>query len=278
MNTKLVLVEGIPGSGKTTFAGKIKDWLADQGQAVNLYLEGAAHPADLAWTARLCQKDYEEMLRRYEKHTPAIQSQTHWEEGFALVSYTQLQNIPFAFYEEMAAYEVYDLRSTPEEFCRLHQQRWKTFGQKAAREPRITLFECAFFQNQLNELLLWHRAEEADIYPHLSGLLGLVSALAPVLVYLAPSDIAATVQRIAVSRVSEYGNWIDQCIAYCENTPYGKAKGLSGREGVLDVFQLRREMECRLLPRLGIPYTIVSYEDGNWAAAWADITAFLQTC
>ena len=51
MVTKLILLEGIPGSGKTTFARKIAEWFRRMGITVNLFSEGQSHPADLGWNA-----------------------------------------------------------------------------------------------------------------------------------------------------------------------------------------------------------------------------------
>ncbi len=51
MNTKLILVEGIPGSGKSTFARRIAGHYQALGQTVRLYNEGDYHPADVAWNA-----------------------------------------------------------------------------------------------------------------------------------------------------------------------------------------------------------------------------------
>lgn len=49
MNSRLILVEGIPGAGKTTTARKIKEKLIDEGKEAILYEEGMSHPADMAW-------------------------------------------------------------------------------------------------------------------------------------------------------------------------------------------------------------------------------------
>ncbi|WP_017417227.1 zeta toxin family protein [Clostridium tunisiense] len=49
MDNKLILVEGIPGAGKTTTARRIKKRLISEGKNVILYEEGMSHPADMAW-------------------------------------------------------------------------------------------------------------------------------------------------------------------------------------------------------------------------------------
>jgi len=42
------MVEGIPGSGKSTFAQKIEEFYTKHNLKANLYNEGSFHPADLA--------------------------------------------------------------------------------------------------------------------------------------------------------------------------------------------------------------------------------------
>lgn len=56
MENKLILVEGIPGAGKTTTARRIKKKIMSEGKNVILYEEGMSHPADMAWNAYLKRK------------------------------------------------------------------------------------------------------------------------------------------------------------------------------------------------------------------------------
>ena len=58
MNSRLILVEGIPGVGKTTTARKIKAKLIEEGKDVILYEEVMSHPADMAWNAYLKEEEY----------------------------------------------------------------------------------------------------------------------------------------------------------------------------------------------------------------------------
>ena len=62
MDTKLILVEGIPGSGKSTIANKIREYLESQNIDTTLFNEGDAHPADLAWCSYIPENEYKDII------------------------------------------------------------------------------------------------------------------------------------------------------------------------------------------------------------------------
>ena len=67
MNSRLILVEGIPGAGKTTTARKIKEKLIDEGKEAILYEEGMSHPADMAWNACLKEDEYNDFIKKVDE-------------------------------------------------------------------------------------------------------------------------------------------------------------------------------------------------------------------
>ncbi|MCL2463410.1 MAG: hypothetical protein FWF44_12145, partial [Defluviitaleaceae bacterium] len=128
MKTKLILVEGIPGSGKTTTAGKIAEYYRKQGASVNLYLEGQAHPADLGWIACVPKALYEDLLDKYGGFRRDIEDNTTFDGDCAMVAYTQVKADDDLFYKEMESYEVYNGRVPDDTFFSLHYGRWRGFG------------------------------------------------------------------------------------------------------------------------------------------------------
>ncbi len=277
MKNKLILVEGIPGSGKTTSAKKIAEYLRERGETVNLYLEGDAHPADLGWIARLPIAKLDEIIARYDNFREVIEAQTTIDSEFALVAYTKVSGVPREFYAEMSEFEVYDGRVSDDVFCKLHYERWQTFAQQSAQRNEINIFECAFLQNHINEMLVWRLANESVIIDHLNRLLDTVREMSPVLIMLYPMDIQETITWIAKERVSPYGNWIDHCIQYCEDSPYGKLHNIKGFEGALHVFETRRQIEKAALAHINIPHTVIENQDFDWDDNWARICGFLDS-
>jgi len=215
-------------------------------------------------------------LEKYAPLRAEIQNFTVFEGEFAIIAYTLVKTDDKDFYKELAAYEVYDGRVPDDVFINLHYKRWRAFGRNAADIDALNIFECAFLQNHVNELLFWRNADEDAIISHHNKLLASVKSLSPVLVYLSQPDIRETIGRIAAERVSnENGNWIDGCIAYCENSPFGKRRGIKGFEGAMEFFAIRKHLEMKILAQLSIPYIIVDNSDYDWDDVWRKIEAYL---
>ena len=271
------MVEGIPGSGKTTFARKIADYYRNRGVAVNLYNEGQAHPADLAWSACVPLNRLGALLKKYDGLENEIRENMHIDGDYAIIAYTQVKTENREFYKELENYEVYDNRVAFDVFCRLHISRWDTFGKQAVEKDELNIFECAFLQNHINELQNFQLASKTDIEKHLNKLLSSVLGLSPVLIYLSQPDIRETIDRIAKERVSEHGNWMDMASKYVENSPYGKANGLRGFDGLIRCIEDRKKIELGVLKSLPISSIIIENTEYDWESVWKSIEAYLKT-
>lgn len=258
---RLILVEGLPGSGKTTFAKMLGRKLAEAGQEVRLYVEGDLHPADLAWCAYLTPEEYQAVCQKYPDCADALeQTREEWNGGTVL-AYSRIGGLP----EELAGYleqkEIYDGRVGTERFCALQKSRWKKFGREAAG---TAIFECAFLQNTVNELTLFACMEEDALFRHLKELADSVSRLDPLVLYL-DMDAEAAVNRAAEERVDGRGNrvWEQRVSEYISASPYGRKHGLSGVSGMYRYFETRRQLELRLLERLPVEACRVPMDPEN---------------
>lgn len=275
METKLVMVEGIPGSGKTTFAKRIADYYTHRGVQTRLYLEGDSHPADLAWQACIPAEQADRILAPYAALRDDIDRHTRYSEGYAVVAYTKVQTDNYAFYQDMERFEACDNRASMDVYQDLHLKRWAAFGKESREQDELTVFECAFFQNHLSELMHFRLFDRDKMKPYFLELLRTVEQLNPVLVYLSQPDIRETVERVARQRVSEHGNWIDAFIQYSENSPYGKAHGIKGLDGAVRCLEERKRMERELLRVLPLQTILVENSDYNWETMWNTVEAEL---
>lgn len=255
---RLYIVEGIPGSGKTTYAKRLAASLRFRGEDVDLYVEGDLHPADMAWCALLSAQEYEAVCEENPALKPEIEENASAWNDRKIVAYTRIPRLEKRLYDFFESKEVYDGRVPKEAFSGVHESRWRSFAQRARG---ISVFECALMQNHVNELALFHCAGEREITEAVLRLVDCVRSLDPVVLYL-NADSRKALDRAARSRLDENGErvWESRVAEYIENSPYGKKTGLAGVEGMYRYFEQRRQMELRILASLPVETRIVPVE------------------
>lgn len=272
MKNRLILVEGIPGSGKTTISKKIRDYLIDRGFDVELYNEGDSHPVDLAWNALLTKEEYKRLINNNNKeYENVLKENSIFEEDYVIVAYTKLglnkdQNELMKYFE---AHEVYDGRVSLDIFKEIHLRRWRRFGQEMKKEKdKITIFECAFFQNHINELLAVHEKDIHYIILYLKEFIETVLDLNPKLIYLNQTSVRNTLDRVAKERVSEnkevYPDWIDLVIEYFKNSNYGKSNKVNDFDDVVQYFKKRQDIELKAIENLSINSFLIDNSNYDW--------------
>jgi hypothetical protein len=199
------------------------------------------------------------------------------EDGYAVVPYIKFPIEDKSFYQLMESYEVYDNRVGFDIFSNLHLRKWKRFGEQAQKIEELTVFECAFLQNHINELLLFHCMAEDEIEKYLLNLIATVKELEPILIYLNQPSVHETISRVSAVRVNEEGEkvWMERVIAYIENSPFGKAHSLSGFEGMVSYFEYRKKLELNIISKLPIETYILDNSNYDWTKTWEDIKEIL---
>lgn len=272
MQHKLILVEGIPGAGKTTTARKIKKDLMDQGFQVNLYEEGMSHPADISWQAVLLKEEYDEfkqecleLWRNSKKSITSeelmnlIEEQVRLEEDYALLAYTKIRFPEEQYWNLMgkvASKEMCDGRSSLFDFKKIHLKRWSNFAQKVSELDEVNIFECAFLQNHIFELMGVYEKSDEEILFYLRELMETVKDLNPMIVYIKPDSVEAVIGKAAEERKApntSRKDWIDEISDWVSNSNYGKHHNLQGKTGVIEFCSERLRLDQYMLKHLGIP-------------------------
>jgi len=273
--TQLILVEGIPGSGKTSVAQFITAWLAARGFETALYLEGDwSHPADFESAACLNRNQYEEIKAQFPQQAAFLDQYVTVQGRDYFFSYRQIEHedreqIPPALIDALAYFEIYELPI--EKFRRLLLQRWQSFADHAAHENRIYIFECCFLQNPLTMYLGRNAESVVSSQTFILKIAESIRILNPYLIYLYPENVEATLRSVARTRPSE---WLDFVIAYHMQQGYGKVQGWQGFEGLVQFYELRQRVELDLLNRL--PFSTYAVRHIDWAQDYVHIESGLQ--
>lgn len=276
MNSRLILVEGIPGAGKTTTARKIKEKLIDEGKEAILYEEGMSHPADMAWNACLKEDEYNDFIKKCsemwegskksiskEELISRIQRQTRIEDNNVILAYTKIdfpEDCYLSLIGDVASKEICDGRKSLDEFRDIHLRRWSKFAEQALLNDNIYIFECAFLQNHIFELLGVYEKSDEEIYLYLKILLETVKSLSPSIVYIEPSSVEDIIIQAANERKSPEGSgpdWIDEVANWVSNMNFGKSHNLKGIEGVFYFCKERLRIDKLMIEKLNVPVTII---------------------
>ena len=239
---KNVYIEGIQGTGKTTLLRLLGQQLPDY----HVYWEGDYCPVELAWCTYMTEAEYQLALEDFSNLADEIKKRTTIEGNRYIVEYTRILAERRDFYEYMERFEIYNGRRSLEEFKQILLTRYTNF------EGSGNVFECSFFQNTMEELLLYYDMAEQDIIEFYEELFAALKDKEFVMLYLQSDAIEENILQIKKERSDNSGNemWYPLMLRYLNETPYGKEHPFAGVEDMAKHFRRRMEMELKVIEKV----------------------------
>lgn len=246
---KNIFIEGMQGSGKTT----LLEALSQKLQGYRTYREGDISPVELAWCGYLTKEQYEQVLHKFPELSSAVRAHTKEEGELRIVAYTRIRTENVDFYQHMEQFEIYNGRRAFEEFRDIIFRRYGAFRGEG------NLFECSFFQNILDDMLLFYQLEEDAIIAFYRKLFSQVEREKFCLVYLDSENYGENLEQIRKERVDETGKevWYELMLHYLRQSPYGKSCPDSDDACLMAYFDRRRRVEKRIISEVLEGYCVV---------------------
>ena len=236
---KNIFVEGIQGMGKSTLVNAISREMTE----VQVCREGDYSPIDLAWCTWMTKAEYEAVLEKYSEIRNEIMKYTVEEDEHYIVAYTKILTDILGFHKDLENYEIYNGRKTFAEWKEIVLTRFKRFRGTGY------LFECAFFQNIMEDLILFHECSDEEIVDFYRELFDVVDKENFFLFYLYSEKIEEILQVVKKERSDHAGNemWYPLMMNYLKDSPYGKKHGYEGFEDMVAHFKHRQSLELRVI-------------------------------
>ncbi|MEH7883934.1 hypothetical protein V7654_06375 [Bacillus sp. JJ1609] len=258
MNTKLILVEGLPGSGKSTTAKLIQEILIEQNVKAELYMEGNLdHPADYEGVAYFTEEEFANLLEVNESLGQILQDKVMVKRGRRLLPYMKIKTelgdeFPDKLLEEISKKDVYELPL--EENIAVIAESWEEFAKQAEANDLVYVFECCFIQNPVTIGMIKYGAPDDTSIHYVKKLADAVGNLNPLLVYVKQEDIDKSFRKAVIERSED---WFSGFVHYYTTQGYGLENELNGLDGTIEVLKARQELEFEILKHLNLPKVIV---------------------
>lgn len=236
---KNIFVEGIQGMGKSTLTNEISRVLPK----FQVCREGDYSPVDLAWCAWLSEDEYNTILKRFESIKDDIMAKTIHEKDHVVISYTQIITDVPNFHKELEQYEVYNGRKTMQDFKKIIFSRYENF------QDAGYIFECSFFQNIIEDLILFHLLSDDEIVDFYHELYQIVNKENFLLFYLYSDKLEENIKAIQKERCDNSGNelWYPMMLQYLIHSPYGAKHGYQSFDDMISHFMHRQKLELRII-------------------------------
>lgn len=274
MNTKLIIVEGLPGFGKSTTAQLINDILSQNKIEVELFLEGNLnHPADYDGVSCVNKFEFDRLLSNSGDFKEVLLKRVLKKGSNYLLPYRKIKNefgdqFSDELFNDISRNDIYELPF--DKNVELIADKWQDFAEIALEDDKVYIFECCFIQNPLTIGMIKYGEQKEKIINYVMKVAKIIENLNPMLFYVEQDDLEFSFRKALKERNPE---WSTGIVDYYTNQGYGKEHNHSGVEGAIKVLEARRNLELEIFDMLKMKKEKINntkYEIGSYRSMLKD--------
>lgn len=259
MKHHIIMMEGLPGTGKSTLARWLNNYLEHHGISTNLLLEGDnAIPADYYETAVLTREEYATILNTNDSLHSLLKNHTTYSQHYAYIPLEHYSDPLYSMLQDWNMGDELNTNFTINDYITCTLERLVLWKDELTNSNVITIVDGGFLQNPINQLL-FRGANTNIIFNFILNLFQLLTPLNPVCIYLERKSPREALTFAKKMKGDAWTKIIEQSLnaIHCE-----------------DFFEQRFELEAALLNHL--PNILCKIEGYDWASAKHSISTYFS--
>jgi hypothetical protein len=150
--------------------------------------------------------------------------------------------------------------------------QWRRLAERCLRDEQTIICESVFLQNSVMPAFI-DGAPVAAVAEICTEIQRQAAPAEPFLVYLRPADIAAAIARVHQARGEP---WSSRNLAFVQDSPWARRRGLRGRDAVVGLYQAWEPVAAGLFDRYPFGKLMLSDPQHDWPAALRTIRAAVR--
>lgn len=247
---RLILVEGLPGTGKTTISRWLSDILVKKGEEVILLNEGDERiPCDFYETAGIPKDEFELLCINNPSTQAFLRENTLMTANYAFL---RIDKCPDPIGEKIKRWDMgdeYNRQVTVAEYIPCALERLQYWVNANIQHQQIVVMDSGYLQNPINELL-FRRASNEEVCVFINAITSMLKLLNPICIYLRRNNADEAIAFAKKVKGADWAARIDKLLNQC---------------GFENTFRQRFELELALLPH--VEHIICHINGDDWAEA-----------
>jgi hypothetical protein len=252
---KLILVEGLPGTGKTTAAQKLTKHLTSKGEDVITLFEGdEGIPGSFYATAGIPANVFETYCTGHPEATDTHFGTLIHTNKYVFLRLDRCASFIADAFKEWDMGDEFNKEISVAEYISCALESWDNWVEASSDNDNIVIIDSGFLQNPINEML-FRKAADDEVVFFIKSIAKRLMRLNPICFYLKRDSAEAATTFAKQAKGPDWAARIDNML---------------GEIGCPDLFENRFKLELSLLHC--VPHT-VCFIDGN---DWSDVEKQIQ--
>lgn len=263
IKTRLILIEGLPGSGKSTFGQFIGLQLKRNKINAEWYNECELnHPVQFEYEAGFSKAEFDKLLEEFNVYSDLLQKEAIERGGRYFINYIDLtrkhgNTLDSKLIDSLSQYDVFE--GCAERYMDMSLKKWECFVEKLIKSDVTVVLESSIFQVQVNCLRTKTSFNIIDIF--INKLLEIISPLNPVMIYFYQNDTKFALERAVQCKGDSWLDFISQRRSFDEQVKR---------------FDKRKQFEYGIFNGLCIRKLLIENTKNEWRKYEDQILAFLD--